>query len=60
MSFGRLRVPDVSSIFRVLRTDASFSNANPLFYLCAFVVVAGLILGEEREAASFQTQSSNY
>lgn len=45
MSFRHLSVPDAKSVFRGLRTGASFGKISPLFYLCAFVVVAGLILG---------------
>ena len=45
MSFRNLSVPDTKSVVRGLRTGASFGKISPLFYLCAFVVVAGLILG---------------
>ena len=45
MSFRNLSVPDAKSVVRGLRTGASFGKISPLFYLCAFVVVAGLILG---------------
>ena len=45
MSFRHLSVPDAKSVVRGLRTGASFGKISPLFYLCAFVVVAGLILG---------------
>src|SRR6476660_9635223 len=45
MSFRHLSVPDAKSVSRGLRTVASFGKIGPLFYLCAFVVVAGLVLG---------------